>query len=99
MAFCNGCGMYVSDALPDCPECGHRLKKKERPHFDSQAQKQNWMDERMRVAEFERRKFNLSPQRSDEKDYDYCVRIDREKTPLLFKPREREPGSDDNLGE
>lgn len=99
MSFCGSCRAFVRDDATECPECCAPLRKKDRKSmgFDSASERERWLSDRIRTADHECRKFGLEPRKSDESDKDYCQRIDREKTIVMFKPKEREPGSDDDL--
>lgn len=64
--------------------------------FDSGAQRERWIQDKVMTADYEQRKFRLEPRKPDETDKQYCERVDREKTGHMFQPPERTPGSDDD---
>jgi hypothetical protein len=94
MAFCPACRAFVRDSESRCPECLEPVKKKERPRYDPAEARERWWQENLRTAEHERRKFGLLPRQPGESDAAFIKRIDVEKTIVMSKSREREPGEE-----
>lgn len=96
MGWCQGCGAFVGRQQEDCPSCGAPTRKSDKKSmgFDAAAERMRRVNEAVRTADYECRKFGLEPRGEHETEWDYVARINIEKTAKMFKPREREPGED-----
>lgn len=84
---CPQCGNYLSKHASAC-DCGWEHGSS--PRTDSarkvlahQLAAEDMAHERLRVANYECRRFGLCPQAPEESDESFIARIDREKTPLV----------------
>jgi len=99
MSWCQACGAFVGRQQEECPGCGAPTRKgdKKSMHFDASSERMRQQSASVMTADYECRRFKLEPRRPSESDKEYCERVDKDKTAIMFKPPERIPGSDDDI--